>query len=132
MLAEILAVECAVSDRDGQTTRRQGGTASGVSLAGSAFLWLATNTVAAAGDADLLSDRFNLAAGGFILDTDTTLRFDANGLDRGTEFNWEDEFGEGEITRFRLDAHWRFAERHKLRAMWSARSATQRRLSTRR
>ncbi len=118
MLTEILDVECALSDGDGQATRRHGGTASAVRLAGSAFLWLATSAVAAAGDVDLLSDRFNLAAGGFILDTDTTLRFDADGSDRGTEFNWEDEFGDGDITRFRLDAQWRFAERHKLRAMW--------------
>jgi hypothetical protein len=84
--------------------------------------------VAAAGDdSNLLSDRFNVSAGGFVLDTDTTLRFDANGLDRGTEFNWEDEFGEGDITRFRLDAQWRFAERHKLRSMWfsTERDATQ-------
>jgi hypothetical protein len=67
---------------------------------------------------DLLSDRLGLAAGGFMLDTDTTLRFEADGTGLGTEFNWEDEFGEGDITRFRLDAQWRFAERHKLRTMW--------------
>ncbi len=92
-----------------------------------AILSLAAGVAAAADDPGLLSDRFNVAAGGFILDTSTTLRFDATGLDRGTEFNWEEKFGEGDITRARVDAHWRFAERHKLRAMWfsTEREATQ-------
>lgn len=92
-----------------------------------ACLWLAAGVAASDDAPDLLSDPFNVAAGGFILDTDTTLRFDANGFDRGTEFNWEDEFGEGDITRFRVDAQWRFAGRHKLRTMWfsTERDATQ-------
>lgn len=96
-------------------------------LSSAAFLFLASGVVAADDGPDLLSERFSVAAGGFILDTDTTLRYDANGLDRGTEFNWEDKFGDGDVTRFRVDAHWRFAERHKLRAMWfsTERDATQ-------
>ncbi len=82
------------------------------------FLLLASGAAAAEPEPNLLTSRFNLAGGVFILDTDTTLRFDANGTDLGTEFNWEDKFGKGDITRFRLDAQWRFAERHNLRAMW--------------
>ena len=114
-------------DECDKPAHRHGRAASAMLLAGVACLWLVSGPVAAQGDPDLLSDRFNLAAGGFILDTDTTLRFDADGLDRGTEFNWEDEFGEGDITRFRVDSQWRFAERHKLRAMWfsTERDATQ-------
>jgi hypothetical protein len=64
-----------------------------------------------------LNDTFNLALGTFILNTDTTVRFDGSAGQTGTPVDWENSFGKGDSTRFRFDGYWRFAERHKVRAL---------------
>jgi hypothetical protein len=66
---------------------------------------------------NLLDDRFMASLGSFILDASTTLRLDGES-GRGSEVNWEDSFGGGSGTRFRVDGAWRFADRHKVRGMW--------------
>jgi hypothetical protein len=66
---------------------------------------------------DLLDDPFVLSFGTFVLDTDTIVRLDGDD-GRGTTIDWEESIGSGEATRFRFDGTWRFAERHKLRALW--------------
>ncbi len=36
----------------------------------------------------------------------------------GTEFDWDENFGGMDGSRFRVDGAWRFADRHKVRGMW--------------
>ena len=91
----------------------------------SAFAVLATgfllsSSALGADDApDILSDPFYLSLGTFILNSDTTVRFDGD-IGQGTPVNWENNFGGGDQTRFRVDGHWRFGDtdRHKVRFMW--------------
>lgn len=66
---------------------------------------------------DLLTDPFRASLGTFILETDITVRLDGD-TDRGTPVDWDRTFGAGDATRFRIDGHWRFGERHRVRAMW--------------
>jgi hypothetical protein len=72
---------------------------------------------ALAEDADPLENPFHLTLGTFIVDTDTDVRVDGK-LGTGTPIDFDRTFGdEGDQTRFRLDGSWRFAKRHKVRAM---------------
>ena len=66
---------------------------------------------------NVLEDTFYVALGTFIVNTDTTLRLDGEAGEQGTQIDWEKNFGEGDVYRFRLDGYWRFADRHKLRAL---------------
>jgi hypothetical protein len=65
---------------------------------------------------DPLSDRFNVQLGGFLLSTETELRVD--GAVRGTEIDSERDLGLEDSDRFRLDAYWRIAPKHKIRFMY--------------
>jgi hypothetical protein len=65
---------------------------------------------------DFLNDSFHLALGSYIVNTDTTLSVDGD-VSTGTPIDWEDTFGGGDLTRFRIDGQWRFADRHKARFM---------------
>jgi hypothetical protein len=68
------------------------------------FAALATGpfTVFAADSPNLLEQRFFVALGSYVVDTSTDVRLDGE-LDEGTRFDWEQSFGEGDVTRFRLD-----------------------------
>lgn len=66
---------------------------------------------------DVLNDPWQLSLSSFIVDTDTKVRLDGD-TQGGTNIDWEDSFGSGDVTRFRVDGQWRFAERHKARFMW--------------
>jgi hypothetical protein len=65
---------------------------------------------------NLLDDRFSLAIGSYVVDTDTEVRLDGRS-GQGTRFDWEQTFGGGDANRLRLDGQWRFADRHKARFM---------------
>ena len=65
----------------------------------------------------VLEDTFHISLGTFIVNTDTTLRLDGEAGEQGREIDWEKNFGEGDVNRFRLDGYWRFADRHKVRAL---------------
>jgi hypothetical protein len=90
--------------------------------------WLALAAVAAlalpparahAEDApDLLQEPFLISLGSYAIDADTRMRVDGEAGQQGTKVDWEKTFGGGGVTRFRVDGQWRFAERHKLRALW--------------
>lgn len=67
---------------------------------------------------DPLKDPFFISLGTYIVQSDTELRVDGKGGEQGTPVDWERTFGGGDVTRFRVDAQWRFADRHKLRALW--------------
>jgi hypothetical protein len=85
--------------------------------AGAAAL-LAGAPVTWAGESpDVLEDPWQLSLGSFIVDSDTDVRLDGD-TQTGTNVDWENTFGGGEVTRFRIDGQWRFAERHKARFMW--------------
>ena len=87
--------------------------------AGAAIAGLALLPVPTLGDDSrgVLGDAFQISLGTFIVDTDTQLRLDGNAGEQGREINWEKNFGEGDVNRFRADGYWRFADRHKLRAL---------------
>ena len=73
----------------------------------------------AAGTGDgLLNDRFTVSLGTFLLDTKTTIRVNGSAGDSGNEVDFGRDLGLKDSDRFRVDATWRFAERHKLRLMY--------------
>lgn len=65
----------------------------------------------------LLDEGFTVSAGTFALDTTTTMRIDGTS-GTGDEVSVEEDLGLTDQSRFRLDMTWRFAENHKLRALW--------------
>ena len=69
---------------------------------------------------DLLNDSFFIALGTYLVDADTDLELKGDAGEAGTPIDWNRTFGEGSLTRIRLDAQWRFGDsrRHKLRALW--------------
>ena len=79
------------------------------------------------GAADVLNDSFYLSLGSFTLKIDTKVRLNGEDLD-GSLVDWEQTFGSGDVTRIRIDGHWRLADRHKLRFLWfnSSRSDSRR------
>jgi hypothetical protein len=70
-----------------------------------------------------LNDTFSISLGGFLLETDTTLRVD--GDVRGTEIDAGRDLGLQDADRFRLDSYWRMTPRQKLRLMYFDTSAEQ-------
>lgn len=86
-----------------------------VALAG-----LSVPTARAAGDGapDPLNDTWELSLGMYVVEANTDVTLDGKAGEQGTKVDWNQEFGGGSQTRFRVDAQWRFAERHKLKAMW--------------
>jgi hypothetical protein len=69
---------------------------------------------------DLLNDSFFVALGTYLVDADTDLELKGDAGEAGTPIDWNRTFGEGSLTRIRLDGQWRFGDsrRHKLRALW--------------
>lgn len=83
-----------------------------------AAVWLGAAPTAVADDApNVLEDSWQLSLGVFTLDTDTEVRLNGD-VQAGTDVDWENTFGSGDVTRFRIDGQWRFADRHKARFMW--------------
>jgi hypothetical protein len=70
------------------------------------------------GAPDPLNDPFFVSLGTYLVNTDTTVRLDGTTQNSGTRVDWDRTFGDATATQFRVDAMWRFAERHKLRALW--------------
>lgn len=73
---------------------------------------------ASAADRGPLQERFNFSLGGFFVEQETDVRLDGEATGTGTDVDWEREFGLGDKDSFRIDAFWRFADRHKVRLMW--------------
>jgi hypothetical protein len=69
---------------------------------------------------DPLNDSFFIALGTYLVDADTDLELRGDAGEAGTPIDWNRTFGEGSLTRVRLDGQWRFGDsrRHKLRALW--------------
>ena len=86
---------------------------------GAAVLLLVAPVVSADDAPNVLTEPFQLSLGSFILNSDTKVRLDgAAGGVPGSNIDWEKTFGGGDMTRFRVDGYWRFADRHKLRWLW--------------
>ena len=66
---------------------------------------------------NLLEDPFYLGLGTYIVNSDTEVSLNGE-AGQGTRVDWDRTFGGGDVTRFRLDGQWRFADRHKARFMW--------------
>lgn len=92
------------------------------SIAACACLVVAQPALAA--DPDPLENPFHLSLGTFLVNSDTEVRVDGK-LGTGTPIDWDKSFGdEGDQTRVRVDGSWRFAKRHKVRAMIFSTSRT--------
>src|SRR5262245_56889905 len=72
---------------------------------------------AIAGDRGPLDQDIQISLGAFFVTTGTKVRLDGENGSTGTNINWENEFDLKDKDRFRLDAFWRFAERHKVPLM---------------
>lgn len=83
-----------------------------------ASLALAPLPALAGEDPDLLDDSFYVALGTFILNSDTEVQFNGD-TQEGSPVDWEQTFGDEDVTRFRLDGYWRFGDsgRHKIRTV---------------
>lgn len=91
---------------------------------GAAALLACTPATWAGESPNVLKDPWQLSLGSFIVDSDTEVRLDGD-TQAGTDVDWENTFGGGDVTRFRIDGQWRFAERHKARFMWFNSSRSQ-------
>ena len=85
-------------------------------LPAAAGLMVAAGPAALAEGGNPLNDKFNFSLGGFLLETDTTVRVD--GEARGTEFDAGRDLGLQDADRFRFDGYWRMTPRQKLRLMY--------------
>jgi hypothetical protein len=74
-----------------------------------------------------LNDRFSFSVGGFLLDTDTTIRVDGD-TRTGSEVDLGRDLGLQDADRVRVDAYWRMTPRQKLRLMWFDTNASGRRV----
>jgi hypothetical protein len=96
-----------------------------------AFALLAMSACLSTAHADEgpLHDRFTFDLGTYFMSSDTRVRVDElDGIGIGSTMHLEDTFGFEDETVFRLEGTWRFAQRHKLRAMYF--SSTRTRTST--
>jgi hypothetical protein len=84
-------------------------------LPAAAVLLTAVAPAAFAEAGNPLNDRFSISLGGFLLDTDTTIRVD--GQAAGSEIDAGRDLGLQDADRFRVDAYWRMTPRQKLRLM---------------
>jgi hypothetical protein len=76
-----------------------------------------------AAEPNLLTQPFYVSLGTFFVNSDTKVRLDGE-AGTGDLVDLEKTFGDKDETRFRIDAWWRFAEKHKLRAFWFDAKAT--------
>lgn len=72
-----------------------------------------------------MTDRFQLTLGAFFIES--TPKIQLNGeSDKGDRVDWDQEFGGVDARRMRLDCHWRFSDRQKVRgtafSAWRERS----------
>lgn len=69
-------------------------------------------------EGSLLDDKFMVSLGTFLLTTQTKIAIDGTAGNSGTVIDTEEDLGFRDADRFRLDATWRFAPKHKIRAMY--------------
>ncbi|MEY2853447.1 MAG: hypothetical protein RL030_579, partial [Pseudomonadota bacterium] len=74
--------------------------------------------VEASRESPLLDDAFMVSLGTFLLTTKTKISIDGTAGNSGTVIDTKKDLGFKDADRFRLDATWRFAPNHKIRAMY--------------
>src|SRR5687767_4514803 len=75
--------------------------------------------MAHAAERNPLEPGFVVDAGVFLMSTDTRVRVDGEvTVGRGTDIDYDEEFGIGDADRFRIEGFWRFRERHGVRALY--------------
>jgi hypothetical protein len=79
------------------------------------FIWVGT-PLAWADDSERPWKKFSIKLGGYVPIHDTNVRVDGKGgLGLGTEIDFENDLGlEEELSTYRIDAQWRFFDRHRL------------------
>jgi hypothetical protein len=96
---------------------------SSASLAAGAAACLAVGLAAApaarANDVDLLQTSGYVSLGTFLNGSSLRIRLDGEAGETGTDVDWGDSFGDDDVSRFRLDGLWRFADRHHLRFLYT-------------
>jgi hypothetical protein len=96
--------------------------------ASAAAMLLAAPAVTAEGAPSLLNDRFELALGTFGINSQPTIEL--SGSAGSGKVDFAEEIGGGDAFRARVDAQWRFAERHKVQfAAFGLNQSQNRRLS---
>ena len=73
---------------------------------------------AQADDVDVIQGKGNISLGTFTNNSEMKIRVDGEG-DQGSIVDWGNEFGNKDVTRFRLDGLWRFNPRHHVRVMYT-------------
>jgi hypothetical protein len=74
---------------------------------------------AQADDVDLLQTSGYVSLGTFLNGSSLRIRLDGEAGETGTDVDWGDSFGDDDVSRFRLDGLWRFADRHHLRFLYT-------------
>jgi hypothetical protein len=90
----------------------------GLQVAVTAALCLSSAMAMGADEPSVLNDPFIFSVGTYIVEADTDVQFNGKLGEIGTPIDWDRTFGGGSSTRIRVDGQWRFAERHKVRALW--------------
>ena len=70
-----------------------------------------------AAEPNLLTDSWYLSLGTYNVSSDTEVELNGE-AGTGDRVDLEKTFGDNDANRFRLDAWWRVADKHKVRAMW--------------
>jgi hypothetical protein len=86
--------------------------------AGAAAMSYPAQALPAESDGSLLNDRFTVSLGTFLLSTKTEVELNGSAGSAGTVVDLNKDLGFRDADRFRVDADWRFAKRHKVRALY--------------
>ena len=82
--------------------------------AGVAMLLLGSPAAFADESPSLLTDPFQVALGTFVITSEPTIQLKGD-TSNGDKVDFDEALGGGDSQRIRLDSHWRFAERHKVK-----------------
>lgn len=87
-----------------------------------ALVW-AVEPAAQAQEVNLIQERGQVSLGTFLNNSEMKIRVDGES-ETGSIVDWDNTFGDEDVTRFRLDGLWRINERHHLRLMYTDYSRT--------
>lgn len=83
---------------------------------GAAVLLLGSPGAFADESPNLLTDSFQVALGTFVITSEPTIQLKGD-TGSGDRVDFDEALGGGDSQRFRLDSFWRFADRHKVKAI---------------
>jgi hypothetical protein len=88
-----------------------------LSVCGAIAMW-AGIPAAQAEDINLIKERGQVSLGTFLNNSDFKIRVDGE-TTTGDQVDWDNTFGDADVTRFRLDGLWRINDRHHIRFMYT-------------